>query len=112
MNRGLVQVVLGPVLLATSAAVMAEQSPQWETATVISQKLTSDSNTVAVLTGAHSYVWQEVTRSPDWHRFIVLVHNQTVHDQLKFYRDGQWFVILDDQGEKHKFRLIRAATNE
>jgi hypothetical protein len=57
-------------------------------------------------------VWQEVARSPDWHHFIVLVHNQTVHDQLKFYRDGQWFVILDDQGEKHKFRLIRAATNE
>ncbi len=112
MNRGLVQVVLGPVLLATCAAVMAEQSHQWETATVISQKLTSDSNSVAVITGAHSYVWQEVTRSPDWHHFIVLVHNQTVHDQLKFYRDGQWFVILDDQGEKHKLRLIRAATNE
>jgi len=112
MNRGFVQVVLGPVLLATCAAVMAEQSQQWETATVISQKLTSDSNTVAVITGAHSYVWQEVTRSPDWHHFIVLVHNRAVHDQLKFYRDGQWFVILDDQGEKHKFRLIRAATNE
>jgi hypothetical protein len=112
MNRGLVQVVLGSVLLATSAAVMAEQSHQWETGTVISQKLTSDSNTVAVITGARSYVWQEVTRSPDWHHFIVLVHNQTVHDQLKFYHDGQWFVILDDQGEKHKFTLIRAATNE
>jgi hypothetical protein len=110
MNRGLVQVVLGPVLLATCAAVMAEQSHQWETATVISQKLTSDSNTVAVITGAHRYVWQEVTRSPDWHHFIVLVENQTVHDQLKFYRDGQWFVILDDQGEKHN--LIHAATNE
>jgi hypothetical protein len=112
MNRGIVQVVLGPVLLATCTAVMAERSPQWETATVISQKLTSDSNTEAVITGAHSYVWQEVTRSPDWHHFIVLVHNQTVHDQLKFYRDGQRFVILDDQGEKHNFRLIRAATNE
>jgi hypothetical protein len=91
---------------------MAEQSHQWETGTVISQKLTSDSSTVAVITGAHSYVWQEVTRSPGWHHFIVLVHNQTVHDQVKFYRDGQWFVILDDQGEQHKFRLIRAATNE
>jgi hypothetical protein len=112
MNRGLVQVVFGLVLLATCAAVMAEQSHQWKTATVISQKLTSDSNTVAVITGAHSYVWQEVTRNPDSHHFIVLVHDQTVHDQVKFYRDGRWFVILDDQGEKHKFRLIRAATNE
>ncbi|MGA7108240.1 MAG: hypothetical protein WBV28_10080 [Terracidiphilus sp.] len=112
MNRGLVHVVLGSVLFATCAAVMAEQLHRWETATVLSQKLTSDSNTVAVITGAHSYVWQEVTRSPDWHHFIVLVHNQTVHDQMKFYRDGQWFVTLDDQGEKHTFRLIRAATNE
>jgi hypothetical protein len=112
MDRGLVQVVFGLVVLATCAAAMAEQSRQWETATVISQKLTSDSNTVAVITGAHSYVWQEFTRNPDWHHFIVLVHDQTVHDQVKFYRDGQWFVILDDQGEKHNFRLIRSATNE
>lgn len=112
MNRGLVQVVFSLVILATCAAVMAEQSHQWETATVIFQKLTSDSSTVAVITGAHSYVWQEVTRSQDRHHFIVLVHDETVHDQVKFYRDGQWFVILDDQGDKHKFRLIRAATNE
>jgi hypothetical protein len=112
MSRGLVQVVFGLVILATGAALMAEQSHKWETGTVISQKLTSDSSTVVVVTGAHSYVWQEYTRSPDWHPFIVLVHNQTVHDQVKFYRDGQWFVILDDQEEKHKFRLIREATNE
>jgi hypothetical protein len=91
---------------------MAEQSHQWKTAIVISQKLTSDSNTVAVITGAHSYVWKEVARDPDSHHFIVLVHDPTVHDQVKFYRDGQWFVILDDQGEKHRFRLIGAATNE
>ena len=112
MNRGLVQVVFGLAILATCAAVMAEQSHKWETGTVIFQKLTSDSSTVAVITGAHSYVWQEITHNPDWHHFIVLVHDQTVHDQVKFYRDGQSFVILDDQGEKHKFRLIRAATNE
>jgi hypothetical protein len=91
---------------------MAEQSQEWKTATVISQKLTSDSSTVAVITGAHSYVWQEIGPSPDWHHFIVLVHDQTVHNQVKFNRDGQWFVVLDDQGEKHKFRLTRAATNQ
>ena len=112
MNRGLVQVAFGLVVLATCAAVTAEQSHQWETATVISQNLTSDSSTVAVITGAHSYVWQEFARSPERHHFIVLVHDQTVHDQVKFYRDGQWFVILDDQGEKHKLKLIRSATNE
>jgi hypothetical protein len=112
MNRGLVKIVFGLAILATCAAVLAEQSHQWKTAIVISQKLTSDSNTVAVITGAHSYVWQEVARSPDSHHFIVLVHDQTVHAQVKFYRDGRWFVVLDDRGEKHKFRLIRAATNE
>jgi hypothetical protein len=111
MNRGLVQVALGLVILATCAAGMAQQSHQWQTGTVIFQKLTLDSSTVGVITGAHSYVWQEVTRGPDRHRFIVLVHDQNVHDQVKFYRDGRWFVILDDQGEKHKFRVIRAATN-
>jgi hypothetical protein len=112
MSRSLVKVVFGLVLLGTCAAAMAERSHQWKTATVISQKLTADSNTVAVITGAHSYVWQEVTGSPGSDHFIVLVHDQTVHGQVKFYRDGQWFVILDDQGEKHKFSLIRAATNE
>jgi hypothetical protein len=112
MNRGLVQVVFGLVLFATYAAGIAEQSHQWKTATVISQQLTSDSNMVAVITGAHSYVWQEIARNPDRHHFIVLVDDPTVHEQVKFYRDGQWFVILDDQGEKHKFRLIRTATNE
>lgn len=99
-------------MLAPCAPGMAEQPHKWETATVISQKLTSDSSTVVVFTGAHSYVWQEFTGGPDWHHFIVLGHDQTVHDQVKFYRDGQWFVIPDDQGEKHVFRLIRAATNE
>ena len=112
MNRCPVQLVFGLVILATCPGVMAEPSHQWETATVLFQKLTSDSSTVGVITGAHSYVWEEFTRSPDWHHFIVLVHDQAVHDQVKFYRDGQWFVILDDQGEKHRFRLIRAATNE
>lgn len=108
MNRGLVQVVCG-LILATCPAVIAEKPHQWETATVISQKLTLDSNTVVVFTGAYSYVLQEFTRSPDWHYFIVLVNDRTVHDQVKFYRNGQWFVFLDNQGEMHKFSVIRAA---
>jgi len=109
MKRCLVRVVFGLAALAMCAAVSAEKPRQWETATVISQKLTSESSTVVVDTGAYSYVWQESTRSPDWHHFIVLVHDQTVHDQVKFYRDGRWFVVLDDQGENHRFSLVRAA---
>lgn len=110
MIRGLVQVF--GLILATSAVVMAEKPHQWEIAIVISQKLTSDSSTVVVFTGAHSYVWQEFAGGPDWHHFIVLVPDQTVHDQVKFYRDGGWFVVLDKQGEMHKFSLIRAAKFE
>jgi len=112
MRRGLVQAVLLLVVQTPLAPVLAEQPQQWETATILSQKLTSESSTVFVIAGAHSYVWQESTRSPGLHHFVVLVHDQTVHDQVKFYRDGQRFVVLDDQGKKHTFRLIRAATNE
>jgi hypothetical protein len=112
MNRSLIQTVFGLAILATCASLAAEQSHQWRTATVISQNLTSDSNTVAVVTGAYSYVWQEVTGGSDSHHFIRLLHDQTVHDQVKFYRDRAWFVILDKEGEKHKFRLVRTATNE
>jgi hypothetical protein len=42
------------------------------------------------------------------HRPNLTGHDQTVHDQVKFYRDGQWFVVLDNQGEKHKFCLLHA----
>src|ERR1700739_289444 len=108
MNRGLVQGVIG-LMLATCSAGTAEKPPQWETATVISQTVTPESSTVVVFAGAHSYVWQEFTRSPDWHHFIVLVHDPAVHERVKFYRDGQWFVVLDDHGEMHRFSLIRAA---
>ena len=112
MKRGLVEIVFGLGVLLICAGVIAEQPHQWKTATVISQKLTPDSNTVAVIAGAHSYVWQEMSRSTDSHHFIVLVHDPTVHDRVKFYRDGEWFVVVDNAGEKHRFRLIREATNE
>jgi hypothetical protein len=106
--------------------VAAEKPHQWETATVISQNLGSRpagiysgpagegqavipinlrSNIVVVETGAYRYTWQEFTRSPNWHHFVVL----TVNDDVKFYRDGQWFMVLDSQGKKHKFTLIGAA---
>jgi len=112
-------------MLATSIVVMAEKPHQWETATVISQNLGSSpagtyrgplgsgqatvpinikSNIVVVETGDYRYTWQEFTRSPNWHHFVVL----TVNDEVKFYRDGQWFVVLDSQGKKHNFTLIGA----
>ena len=121
MKRGLVQVVLGLVVVINSAAVTAEESYKWETATVISQtigrspmgecseQVGSHSNTVVVDTGTYRYSWQELTDGSDWHHFIVLTgHDRIAHEQVKFYRDGQWFVVLDDQGEKHRFCLLHS----
>ena len=113
------------LILVTSISVVGEKPHQWETATVISQNLGARqagtyvgplgagqvaapinlrSNVVVVETGDYRYSWEEFTRSPNWHHFVVL----TVNDQVKFYRDGQWFVVLDSQGGKHKFTLIGA----
>jgi hypothetical protein len=113
-------------LCLTPIFVAAEKPHQGETATVISESLGSGpagtysgplgagqasmpinlrSNIVVVETGAYRYTWQEFTRSPNWHHFVVL----TVNDEVKFYRDGQWFMVLDSQGKKHKFTLIGAA---
>jgi hypothetical protein len=108
MKRCLVQVVLGLVLLGACAAVTAEDTHQWETATVISQKLNSDSNMVILDTGGYRYEWQESTASPGWQNFIVLTSPKQVHEQVKFYRDGKWFVVLDSQGREHEFSLVRA----
>jgi hypothetical protein len=110
---------------------MAEESHPWETATVISQTIgrspmgecsgqagvaaptNRKSNTVVVDAGRYRYSWQEVTGDLDGHDFIVLTgHDGIAHDQIKFYREGQWFVVLDNQGEKHKFCLLHAMAFE
>lgn len=121
MKSGLVPLVFGAIILATCAAVVAEEPQQWETATVISQTIGSSpmgecggqsggkSNTVVVDTGTNRYSWQEITSGSDWHHFIILAgHDRTAHEQVKFYRDGHWFVILDDHGDKHRFCLLQS----
>jgi hypothetical protein len=118
--------VRGLLVLTMSISVVAEKPHQWETATVVSQNLGSNpagtysgplgsgqatvpinlrSNIVVVETEEYRYTWQEFTRSPNWHHFIVL----TVNDKVELYRDGQWFVVLDSQKKKHNFSLIGAA---
>jgi hypothetical protein len=113
-------------MLTIPLSAMAGKPHQWETATVISQSLGSTttgvysgpigtgqiaapinlrSNLVVVETGEYRYTWQEFTRSPNWHHFIVL----TVNDEVKFYREGRWFVVLDSRKKEHKFDLIGAA---
>lgn len=125
MKRDLVQVVFSLLLLTTSAAAIAQKSHQWETATVISQNIgrsvmgacseqvagasapapaNRKSNTVVVDIGRYRYSLQELTSGSDWNHFIILTgHDRIAHDQVKFYRDGQLFVILDNQGQKHEF---------
>lgn len=123
MNRSFVQCLL---MLTIPLSAIAGKLHQWETAIVISQSLGSTtagvyggplgagqiaapinltSNLVVVETGEYRYTWQEFTRSPNWHHFIVL----TVNDELKFYREGRWFVVVDSQKREHKFALIGAA---
>lgn len=130
MKRDLVQVVFSLFIVTTSATAMAEEPHQWKTATVISQNIgrsvmgeCSDqvgggsaaaptnrkSNTVVVDIGRHRYSLQELTGGSDRNHFIVLTgHYGVAHDQVKFYRAGQLFVVLDNQGEKHEFCLLHA----
>ena len=121
MKPGLIQILCSVVFLAACVAVIAEEPQQSETATVISQTIGSSpmgdcggqfegkSNTVVVDTGKYRYSLQEVTGDPDWHHFIVLNgHDRIAHEQVKFYRDDHLFVMLDDQGEKHKFCLLQS----
>jgi len=128
LNRYILTITLSLLASITSLVASAEKPKQWETDTVISQNLGSSSagtyngplgagqatvpirlrsNVVVVDTGEYRYTLQESTRSPNWHHFVVL----TVNDEVKFYRDGQSFVVLDNQGKKHKFTLVGAAKN-
>lgn len=114
MRRDLVRVVFSLFMLTVSVAGRAEKAPQWETATVISPYLPSNAPGVPAVPGmivdigAFRYMWQEITPSPNGDHFSVL----TVHDQVKFYRDGQWFVVLDSQGKKHVLRLFHSVKFE
>lgn len=134
MKRDLVQVVFSLLLLTTSATVKAQKSHQWETATVISQNIGRSvmgecsgqfgggpvaapadrrSNTVVVDIGRYRYSLQELTGGSDWNHFIILTgHDRVAHDQVRLYRVGQLFVILDNQGQKHEFCQLRATKFE
>lgn len=105
--------------------MFAEKPHSWEIGTVVSQNLGSQAagvydapmgnariaaplylktNIVVVETQQYQYRWQEYTRSPNFHHFLVLI----VNDEVKFYRDGSWFIVLDNNNKKHKFALVGA----
>ena len=101
-----------------AASFGAEKQRNWEQATVISQDLDSQrsgayatpigngtiavplykrSNTVVVETDHYRYQWSEVGR-----KVIIL----PVNGKVQFYRDGNWFIVMDSKNKKHKFALV------
>lgn len=116
--------VLAACALCLALPALAEHPP-FQTAKVISQdigvadagyavvpvgtglaagRLGRKENIVVVETEGHRYTWQELTRAPNIHRFIVL----TVNDTVSYYRDGDKFVVLDSKNKEHKFSVIHA----
>jgi len=112
------RVLLSSLLLALT--VNAEKPHNWETAKVISQNLGSAAagtysapigdatvavplyrqwNVVVVETEQYRYEWQEQSE-----RKVIL----TVNDYVRFYRDGNWFIVMDSKNKKHKFALTSA----
>jgi hypothetical protein len=110
-------VVFTIVILSASLAY-SEKTHDWEQGVVVSQDISSynagavampigttvasvpivrRSNVVVVETAAVRYSWSEVGKNT-----VIL----PVHGTISFYRDGNFFVVLDAKNKKHKFSLI------
>lgn len=114
-----IAILLCLIMSFASAAFAAKNPPQMEVATVVSQDLSANqsgyavmpvgrglygaplmrqSNEVIVETGTQRITWVESSnRHP-----IILPVNGRIH----FYRDNQWFVVMDSKNKKHKFGLV------
>ncbi len=107
-------------LLSICGVVLAKKPIQWEVGHVVSQDMSSQnggvatvpyggaiitvpirtsSNTAVVDVGNMRYMWAEVGN-----KRIVLI----VNSDVQFYRDGNWFIVLDTKGGKHKFSVMAA----
>ncbi len=110
------------LLLLCCLPAVAKTAPLFETAKVISQDLSTQergyaampmgtgimgvpimrrSNIVVVETATQRITWVEAGRNT-----IIL----PVHGTIEFYRDGNWFVVLDAKNKKHKFGLLHLET--
>lgn len=111
---------LASAILLLCVIAPAEKKPiPWETAHVVAQNIGSQnrgvyaapigtgvigvpiymvSNVVTVDVGRIRYQWLE---SRNRHPLVL-----TVNTDIQFYRDKNWFVILDSGGSKHKFSLV------
>jgi hypothetical protein len=105
-------------LLSATVAPSKEREHIWEHGVVVSQNLSSSpagtyaapvgtatvavpiyrrSNVVVVDTDVYRYQWSEVGRKP-----VIL----PVNGSIEFYREGNWFIVLDSKHKRHKFALV------
>jgi tetratricopeptide (TPR) repeat protein len=106
------------LLNSATTTTSSKEQHNWERGKVIAQDLSSSragtyagpigtatvavpiyrrSNTVVIETDNYRYEWSEVGRS-----LVVL----PVNGFVDFYRDGNWFIVLDSKQKKHKFTLV------
>jgi len=109
------------VLLFSVSSEAAKKPISWETAHVVSQDISSETvgshnapyfgvgtprtvtdstatSKVVVDVGTIRYTWSE--------RFIVKPVILTVNTDIHFYRDKDWFVVVDAKGKQHRFALV------
>ena len=112
------RIVFALALLCFCVPAFAKKHHEFQSAKVISQNIKSYNNGVAIVplgtmvagvpinrrsnivvveTDKYRLTWSEVGR-----KAIVLPVNETI----QFYRDGDWFIVLDSKEKKHKFALI------
>lgn len=107
-------------LLFAAPLSAAKKPVRWEAGHVVSQNLSSEqagayarpagfggtiavpiyrsANVVVVDVGQFRYTWSElINRHP-----LIL----RVNTDVQFYRDKDWFIVLDAKGGKHKFSLV------
>lgn len=116
--KTILALAVGLILLAGTPAFGAKKPIVWERAKVISQDLTSSKagtyiapagtaaialpvyrtwNSVTVETDDYIYKWSESGQKK-----VIL----PVNGEIRFYRDGDWFIVLDSKNKKHRFGLV------
>ncbi len=106
------------LLNSTTTTASSKEQHNWERGKVIAQDISSSpvgtyaapvgtatvavpiyrrSNSVVIETDNYRYEWNEVGRN-----MLILPANGFVD----FYRDGNWFIVLDSKHKKHKFTLV------
>lgn len=106
------------IFLLLSTAAFASKAHQLETAIVVSQEVSAGQRGYAVMPMGTGIVGAPIMRRSDVvvvetdHQRItwVEVGRRTiilpVNGKIDFYRDGNWFIVRDAKGKKHKFAMV------